>query len=529
MSKINNLIFLSILFSFVFGKRYALLSLQAVPGYIIDFVIVLTLLITLFKSNRTIFSFNNIKFIILVIYTITLLFFYYLNSNSKVINELGQDSILLIYPLILYLIVINNKLRFNRVKPLSRWLLFIYSNILIADFIIERSAIITKFLGINFQLIELPWFNLLRLKPTESIFFLCSLIFFDVKNNSDKLSFLYIFPGIYFGLAMAESRIILFSSFLFFIIILLENKNTYVVKSFIFTIFGILLSISSFAFTTDQKLLEMQMDRKNSDVGINRIRKISPICFFENATLQRNKQDCEINKKGVSTIYSINNIDLLFKTENQGFKIDNLDVIKQKLEEVNDIYVKSSKIPFDELLEGCLNNSLDIISKVDCEGIIFSFDELVKLRNNAYNELCGDNIDWRISLWKKSVINDNTNTINFLLGNGIGYSIPEKLVYENELPIECYSDSISLSPPLRSSHNTLITFFYRFGLINFSILISFLSLGLLKLINNGNSSIIVLGLTISFFDPILDSPLSLFLFCIIFFGLLNENNYENTN
>ena len=37
----------------------------------------------------------------------------------------------------------------------------------------------------------------------------------------------------------------------------------------------------------------------------------------------------------------------------------------------------------------------------------------------------------------------------------------------------------------------------------------------LQLIKNRNSSIIILGLVISFFDPILDSPLSLFLFCIL--------------
>ena len=40
-TKINNLIFLSIALSFVFGKRYSLLSLPSVPGYIIDFVIIL--------------------------------------------------------------------------------------------------------------------------------------------------------------------------------------------------------------------------------------------------------------------------------------------------------------------------------------------------------------------------------------------------------------------------------------------------------------------------------------------------------
>ena len=528
-TKINNLIFLSIVLSFVFGKRYSLLSLPSVPGYIIDFVIISCLLMSVAKNYKAIFSFSNFKFIILVSYCIILFIFYFLNSDSSVINEIGQDSVLLIYPLILYLIASNNNIKFDKVRPISKWLLISYSILLTTDFIIERSIIITKFLGLNFELIELPWFNLVRLKPTESIFFLCSLIFFDIKNNSDKFSFVYIFPGIYFGLTMPDSRTILFSSIIFFIFIYFENKDTFVLKSIVFIFVGIFISASSFVITADQKLLEKQIDFENSDVGMRRVRKISIECLIENVTLQRNKQDCEINKKEVSTNYSIPDvIGLFFQSEIQGFKVDGLDVIREKLDEINDVYVTPTKIPFEELVEGCFNNSSDIISKIDCQGLISLFNEIVELRNNAYDDLCGDNIDWRIKLWKKTVINDNTNITNFLIGNGIGYSIPAKLVSENQLPIECYSESISSSRPLRSSHNTLLTFFYRFGLINFLILISLVSFGLLNLINNRNSSIIIMGLGISFFDPILDSPLSLFLFCIIFFGLLNENNYKNT-
>ena len=100
------------------------------------------------------------------------------------------------------------------------------------------------------------------------------------------------------------------------------------------------------------------------------------------------------------------------------------------------------------------NNSSDIISKIDCQGLISLFNEILELRNNAYDDLCGDNIDWRIKLWKKTVINDNTNITNFLIGNGIGYSIPAKLVSENQLPIECYSESISSSRPLKFSQHT---------------------------------------------------------------------------
>ena len=200
-----------------------------------------------------------------------------------------------------------------------------------------------------------------------------------------------------------------------------------------------------------------------------------------------------------------------------------------KSEELNDIYVGLTNIPLKKLVEDCLGNSSDLITKTDCEELIYLFNEVVQLTNDAYDELCGDNIDWRINLWKKSIINDNTNITNLLLGNGVGYSIPQKLVSENQLPILCYSESIFSSRPLRSSHNTLLTFFYRFGLINFTILISFISFGLFRLFRNRDSSIIILGLAISFLDPILDNPLCLFVFCILFFGLLNKNNYKNSS
>ena len=130
-TKINNLIFLSIALSFVFGKRYSLLSLPSVPGYIIDFVIIFCLLMSVAKNYKAIFSFSNFKFIIIVSYCIILFIFYFLNSDSSVINEIGQDSVLLIYPLILYLIASNNNIKFDKVthiKMASNYLLYFTYN-----------------------------------------------------------------------------------------------------------------------------------------------------------------------------------------------------------------------------------------------------------------------------------------------------------------------------------------------------------------------------------------------------------------
>ena len=70
---------------------------------------------------------------------------------------------------------------------------------------------------------------------------------------------------------------------------------------------------------------------------MRRVRKISIDCLIENVTLQRNKQDCEINKKEVSTNYSIPDV-IDYESESQGFKVDGLDVIREKLDEINDVY-----------------------------------------------------------------------------------------------------------------------------------------------------------------------------------------------
>ena len=110
-----------------------------------------------------------------------------------------------------------------------------------------------------------------------------------------------------------------------------------------------------------------------------------------------------------------------------------------------------------------------------------------------------------------------------MFGHGVGFSIPEKLINENHLPIECYQESLESGRPLRNSHNTFITFFYRFGLINLLILSFILTKSLISLIKNKSSSIIIFGFAITFLDPILDSPISLFPFCLMLFYLLDKD------
>ena len=96
----------------------------------------------------------------------------------------------------------------------------------------------------------------------------------------------------------------------------------------------------------------------------------------------------------------------------------------------------------------------------------------------------------------------------------------------DNLPVQCYFDSISKKNPLRNSHNSFVTFFHRFGLINFLILSFYLFISIRNLFKFKKSSIIILPLIFTFFDPILDSPVSLFPFLFLIFYLLkNKNEY----
>ena len=109
--------------------------------------------------------------------------------------------------------------------------------------------------------------------------------------------------------------------------------------------------------------------------------------------------------------------------------------------------------------------------------------------------------------------------------NGIGYSIPQKLVETDKLPVQCYFDSLSKNNPLRNSHNSFVTFFHRFGLINFLILSFYLFISVRNFFTIRKSSIIILPLIFTFFDPILDGPVSLFPFLFLIF-YLQRNKIE---
>ena len=512
---IKYIIIISLSLVFFFGKRFALIDIPLVPGFILDFILVAIFLMSSVFGIRILSKERNYFEIGFLFYFIMVLIIYSVLSTSTNINEIGQDALMLIYPVLIYLIYKNLNSKFTFSPYFIKLFLIIYSIYLIFDFTFERSPIVKKFLGINLVNINVPWVNMAYLKPSEATFFLSVLIFLDIKSKNDKFSFLYLLPGIYFGLNMTDSRTILYSSIIFFILLLIENRNRELIKRIIFLIVGIVLSFS-FLITEDGETINRQVAKSDTDVGMRRVRVISAECFVENAIIQRDKDDCEKRQSGFKTV----NVGYFIQSKSQGFSTPTMEVLIDKFYEIGNTY--GSVGIFSDLISECYLQTGEISDSCDKEDIDL-YLEFLNLRNKAYDELCGDNISWRIRLWEKSIINENSNLLNFMFGHGVGFSIPEKLINENHLPIECYQESLEGERPLRNSHNTFITFFYRFGLINLLILSFILTKSLISLIKTKSSSIIIFGFAITFLDPILDSPISLFPFCLMLFYLLDKD------
>ena len=169
---IKNLILVSIILLFILGKRFAVTDVAFFPGYILDLLLIILVFFALptniqLLSKKLIFKdygISIIGFLFLIYYAIT--------SDVKNINDLGQDSILLLYPLIFYFILNNHTFNVNILNNLLKIFIFLYSNLLIIDFILERNLIFTRILGFEINESMLPNFNLISLRPTETIFFL---------------------------------------------------------------------------------------------------------------------------------------------------------------------------------------------------------------------------------------------------------------------------------------------------------------------------------------------------------------------
>lgn len=517
LKKTSYLLVLYSIISLAFlGKRFALIEIPIIPGFILDFFLVMLLIFSLFLTNRTYSEIFSKKELFLLFYCSIVLFCYLLISDANNINGLGQDSLMIIYPVIIYCIHKLSEFNFKNSKNILKFSIVIYSLFLFLDFSLERSLIIKSFLGIDLTNINFPSINLTYLKPTETIFYLSILLFFYMKHRKAGENYFLIFPGIVYGLNMSDSRTILYGCLIFIFLLFIENRNIFTFKDILFLLIGIVISFS-FVITDDESSLNKQIALENSDVGMRRVRLNSYECLIENLLLQRDKVNCEKRQTGFKKV----NAGYFPETEAQGIITPETRSVVEKYNEIENLY--GSINIFNEIVYNCYEDPLFQITPCDNDALAL-YKEFIQIRNKAYEGLCGDNITWRITLWRKALYSENTNLTNILIGNGIGYSIPTKLINDNQLPIECYAEATMSSKPLRNAHNSFLTFYYRFGLINFMLISYLLYKALLKLYRSRNFSIIIFALVTTFLDPILDSPTSLFTFCFLIFYLLDDKN-----
>tara|TARA_B100001996_G_scaffold276056_1_gene216738 strand:+ start:587 stop:2155 length:1569 start_codon:yes stop_codon:yes gene_type:complete len=508
------LVLFSIFFIAFLGKKFALVDIPYVPGFVLDFILLLLLFFSIFLMDKPYSKIFSSKELLILSYSSIFLLYYLITTQSKNVNELGQDSLTIIYPVLIYCIYKLSKPRLNISENFLIYSIIIYSVYLFLDFSFERSTVIEKFIGINLTSVNFPSLNLVSLKPTEAIFYLSVLIFFFIKRKGSKYSIIFIFPGICFGLNMSDSRTVLYGCIIFVFLLIIENENNLNFKDLLFLFIGVCISFS-FVITDDAQAINKQVSIENSDVGMRRIRVNTAECFVENLIVKRDKDNCERSQEGFKKI----NAGLFDLTELQGFSNDLTRLVLDTYSEIVLLYGSADN--FNEIVLNCFSESPSEDTPCDTEALSM-YMNFIQIRNAAYEELCGDNITWRINLWKKTLYNDDTNIKNILFGNGIGFAIPVELINKNQLPLECYSETKSALKPLRNAHNSYLTFYYRFGLINFLLMSSLLFVTLIKLYKKRNFSIIVFALITTFLDPILDSPISLFTFCFLIFHLLDD-------
>ena len=163
----------------------------------------------------------------------------------------------------------------------------------------------------------IPNFNLISLRPTETIFFLSIIIFFDIKSNNMKYNFIYIPVGIYFALSMTDSRTVMYGTIVFFLVIFIENENKFILQKIFFIGFCAIISLSKFSTTKNatimtNQIISMENIVIDSDAGLNRIRIISHDVFRKYSNFRVN--DCEFTIGFTSFDF-----DLMIESYNQGF------------------------------------------------------------------------------------------------------------------------------------------------------------------------------------------------------------------
>jgi len=519
----------------MFGRNFSLIKVFTLPGYIIDFALILLALLQLFYFDYWKKFFKS-NYLILIYFL--LFFVYYLTSADKTsLDLLGKDFILLIYPILIYLLT---RPLTKKVSPINivkyEWFLSLYSVFLICDFILDRTPFIKSFLVFNFAEFNLPWINLLDIKITELTFFLVLLVFITLNSNSSA-TFFYILPGIFFGFAIYESRTVFMSLIFFILFNLFYFKNKKIISFIFYLLIGFIISLTlnfKDGVSIKESMDDYPIDTVNAQIkaiGFSRLRINTFSCLYESFFGSKIKSNCEVRFEN-----SFNNpLPLLSEVEN-GFNnnLFSTDInAKYKNDFTNELYKIdlefASRTEYFNYLNKCSKYSnLSIFSKdtFDCdENIVESTRDLVIINQHIFDAICISNVDWRLNLWK-AMVDDQYANNKALLGYGVGFSIPEKLISNGALVSLCYEEALQSNNGLRSGHNTFLTLIYRFGIINL-IVLSYFFLDFLKRNNLiRNYSLLVFIITMSMLDPLLESAVTSIPFWLYMFYYFPKKDGE---
>lgn len=524
-------------FIIIFGRDFTLIKIYSIPGYIVDYTLIF--LILLQAVNIVFWKRFLIKQYLYISYILIFFLFYIFQAGDSNIELISKDFIFLVYPLIIGIILVTSEQKKTINTPGFTLFMYLYSIFIISDFILDRTPYIESFLGIRLSNYSLPWINLLDLKITETTLFLIMFIHITLNNKNEQL-YHYILPGIFLGFSVYESRTVLLGLFFYLIMLFYLCRNVKILKFISFLTIGFMISLTLNYKSEDlikesmANYSEIKISSQINQVGFSRIRLNSPKCIYSNFLDDKVQTNCEIRFENSFA----NPLPLLSEVE-YGFK-NNLYSSEINLEYrnifnnlVNNLDKRfSDREDYFQYLKKCSNNShisIDSANIFNCDPeIIRITSNLVSINNSIFKKICPSNVTWRLNLWK-AMLRDLGENNKLLIGQGVGFSIPEKLVNEQAISILCYSESINSANPLRSGHNTFLTMLYRFGLVNF-IIFSFITLKFfINHIHHSTNTVLIFVSIVSLFDPLLETTVTAvpFWFFIFYWCKHEANDYDN--
>lgn len=511
-----------------FGRDFSKLNFLTLPGYINDYFLFIGFSFILFRNRNKIKEFLSQKKYFLF-YFFSFFIFYISTSASKQLNHIGQDLLVIIYPVIIYLIIYLGDFKIALHDYSWNKLMNTMSILYILDFILEKTPIFERLLWINFQLKNILPRDFINLRITEMSALLLMVLFIYSKFNQIHFKDI-ILPLCFLTLASSQSRTVLISVVAYLICEIIFTNYKQASHYLLGFTLGFLMA-SSFVMNLDASNIELII---NSDSKIDTIRSNDLDCYLDKFFGDKRNINCEIY------IYTLEYFDSEDKyLETLSLTYYNIELENKKLKSylnINTPIYNNYLNAYDNLndngeydsiliqLDKCIHNENCDDEKI--KKLLF----FIESRNSLYSEvICTDNIVWRTHLWKKAVKDQSSSVDTILFGKGVGFSIPRVTILESDLRYFCYLESIFTEPILRNAHNTFLTVYYRFGVINSLILLSAL-IYMLILPKMKNLYSFLLSISIlTFTEPVLDAPIVAIPFWFFIFSYINYLHYENRN